>query len=83
MKPWRVYMGRTELRDGQQVVTSEELCSEHDDYRSAVQAAKAHMEEWKANPETSPHPVRFRIDGDFTTLHGSGQLPGSSPSDGM
>jgi hypothetical protein len=72
MKPWRVYMGRMELRDGQQVVVSEELCSEHDDYRSAVLAAKTHMEKWKADPETSPLPVRFRIDGDFTSLHGGG-----------
>jgi hypothetical protein len=80
MKPWRVYMGRMEFRDGQQIVSSEELRSEHDDYRSAVQAAKAHMEEWKANPETSSHPVRFRIDGDFTTLHGGGQQPAPGPS---
>jgi hypothetical protein len=81
MKPWRVYMGRMENRDGRQVVTEVELCSEHDDYRSAVQVAKALMEEWKANPETSPHPVRFRIDGDFSTLHSAGQQPASGPSE--
>jgi hypothetical protein len=72
MKPWRVYIGWVEVREGQQVVESEDLLSEHGDYPSAKQAALTYLQQWKDSPQTTRYPVRFRIDGDFLALHRSG-----------